>query len=879
MSTHIGQNLLKRRYIRRTLSLLVIPLLAFSIGGAGLNIYRDYQTVHRNAQLAIRSLSIFMEAQATQLLEEAAASVTGIKAEYPEKADAGGDAALAMLRRAMRFDSSSSYLYIIQGQNRWIVDRAGRQVVDPAVSAALAAYVPVEQGPLGHAVFVKNAPFLPMVVSGLDHQGRSFSAGALVDLGILQNIYNTVGTRDGLLISLIGMDGAFLARHPDFEHNVGRILHDPPSLSIYRKTHQAGLSQGISQTTGEPTLFYFTPSTKFDFIASVALTEESIIAPWRARTLAALVLIAFVILIAGTGTLILCRLIRNLAESEAFHQGLMREANDAILLVDAEGRVITGNRCAVEMFGARTESELIGRQLRTMAPVLQPNQRLSTEYGEEIARQVREEAKESFEWTYQKLHSSETFTCTVHLSKLDWRGQGIVLAIIRDITDQKRYLAKQEYLAAHDALTGLPNRYAFGQRVETHIAEAPERRIAILLMDLNRFKEVNDTLGHQRGDEVLQQVGSRLQHWLRKSGAEIARLGGDELVVMLPDALDRAQVINLCEGMQARLQRPIQIGDVQLELTAAIGISFYPDDGQDPTALLRCADIAMYKAKRTQSSFEFYHLAGDHFTTERLTLQTELAKAVRDETLHLNFQPKLRLTDRKVVGAEALLRWTHAERGVISPGAFIPLVETTELIHSLTRWVLDAALKQLRLWLDDGMYLSIAVNISTTNLRDAGFIDAIAKALDRHGIPPELLEIEITESALIDDPELALERLEGIRALGVSLSIDDFGTGYSSLAYLKRLPVQGLKIDKSFVDSVATNNSDTMIVDATLMLARNFGLKSVAEGVENNATLETLEGLGCDIVQGYVFGRPMPADMFRLWYLQHNLLLEAVQGT
>jgi diguanylate cyclase (GGDEF)-like protein len=428
-----------------------------------------------------------------------------------------------------------------------------------------------------------------------------------------------------------------------------------------------------------------------------------------------------------------------------------------------------------------------------------------------------------------------------------------------------RQAAASHHQALHDPLTGLPNRELFGDRVEQAI-RASDRGLqpaALLLLDLDRFKDVNDTLGHHHGDRLLGQVAARLTGTLRAVDT-VARLGGDEFAVLLPDATaDGAAAV--AQKVRTALHQPLTLDGVGLDLDASIGIAVYPDHGGDAAELLQHADVAMYAAKQTHAGFVVYDPAVDQHSPKRLALLGGLRRAVERDELVLHYQPKADLHSGQVLGAEALVRWQHPAHGLLGPGEFIPLAERTGLIHPLTRWVLDAALRQTAAWRQAGHHLSVAVNVSTRSLLDREFPDHVAECLAAWQVPAASLVLEVTESAVMADPALALEILSRLHALGVGLALDDFGTGYSSMAYLKALPVDELKVDRSFVGQMATSNSDAVIVRSTIDLGHNLGLHVVAEGVENQATWEELAALGCDTAQGYHLGRPMPAAELERW--------------
>jgi diguanylate cyclase (GGDEF)-like protein len=424
------------------------------------------------------------------------------------------------------------------------------------------------------------------------------------------------------------------------------------------------------------------------------------------------------------------------------------------------------------------------------------------------------------------------------------------------INGYQRRLVRQ---ALHDPLTGLPNRELFADRVGQAIRNADRelRPAVLLLLDLDRFKEVNDTLGHHHGDLLLIQVGQRLAGALREADT-VARLGGDEFAVLLPGATAEGAGA-VADKLRVALQQPLSIDGITLDLDASIGIAVYPEHGNDPAELLQHADVAMYGAKQAHVGFLVYDPTVDQHSPKRLALLGGLRRALEDDQLVLHYQPKADLGSGQIHSVEALVRWQHPEHGLLGPGEFIPLAERTGLIHPLTRWVLNAALNQAAHWQHDGRRLSVAVNISTRCLLDPSFPDQVTSQLATWQIPADLLVLEITESAVMADPNLALEVLGRLHRLGVGLAVDDFGTGYSSMAYLKELPVDELKIDRSFVSQMATSPSDAVIVRSTIDLGHNLGLRVVAEGVETQHAWQQLSALGCDIAQGYYLGRPMPA--------------------
>jgi diguanylate cyclase (GGDEF)-like protein len=428
-------------------------------------------------------------------------------------------------------------------------------------------------------------------------------------------------------------------------------------------------------------------------------------------------------------------------------------------------------------------------------------------------------------------------------------------------------MAHDKHQALHDALTNLPNRRLFRDRVNQAVVSARRSRtpVAVMLLDLDRFKEVNDTLGHHIGDLLLQQVATRLQETLRE-GDTIARLGGDEYAVLLPVVSGATAAEAVAEKLVQALETPFTIRSWTFDIDASIGIAVSPEHGDTVDALMQRADVAMYVAKEGRTGFELYSADRDRHSPRRLALLGDLRRAIDDHnSLVLHYQPKADMRTGGIRGVEALLRWNHPEHGTIPPDEFIPLAEHTGLIRPVTLFVLDEALAQCRRWNDSGVRVGMAVNLSVRNLYDPSFADEVAGLLRKWQVPASQLELEITESVIMADPMRAMAVLARLSELGVGLSLDDFGVGYSSLAYLKRLPVTEIKIDKSFVMNISHDESDAMIVRSTIGLARSLGMRVVAEGVETEATWTRLVSLGCDVAQGFYLCRPKPAEELTAW--------------
>lgn len=436
--------------------------------------------------------------------------------------------------------------------------------------------------------------------------------------------------------------------------------------------------------------------------------------------------------------------------------------------------------------------------------------------------------------------------------------------------ERSRQTERLEHLALFDSLIDIPNRTLLYDRLrQTLAASGREGPLALLLIDLDRFKEVNDTLGHHQGDLILRQVASRLQGVLRQSDT-VARIGGDEFVLLLPSVGSLEHAILTADKIIKGLRTPFTVGGIAVEIDASIGIVLGPEHGADPDTLMQHADVAMYAAKREGSGYVVYSPASDPHTPQRLILLGELRHAAELSQMELHYQPKLCLATRRVTGAEALVRWQHPRLGLLYPDQFIALAEQTGLIRPIELWVIEQSLRQHILWKAEGYDVAVAVNLSARNLHDLALPGQMETLLRQHRVDPSALEMELTESAIMQNPESALEVLVQLNAMGVALSIDDFGAGYSSFSYLKKLPVDAVKIDKSFVIDMERDNDSRMIVRAIIDIAHNMNMLAIAEGVEHADAWERLREFGCDHAQGYHISRPLPAEGFASWYRQHG---------
>ena len=436
------------------------------------------------------------------------------------------------------------------------------------------------------------------------------------------------------------------------------------------------------------------------------------------------------------------------------------------------------------------------------------------------------------------------------------------IASFSDISERKESEARIEHLAHHDILTGLHNRFNLENHIEHAIASSfrEQQLLAVLFIDLDRFKDINDSLGHHIGDQLLVNVASRLKGCIRESDI-VARIGGDEFVIVLTGMNDNSQAAIIAEKILDKIGKPFDINGHELNTSPSIGISIYPNDGDNVDELLRTADVAMYHAKEHgRNTYHYFTESMFVEANERIKIERELRVALHSEQLSIHYQPQVSSADLKIVSMEALIRWNHPDHGMISPERFIPIAEDAGIIHELGRWVINEVCRQIVAWESDGLKgYRIAINLSTKQLQSEVLTDEIELIMHKHQIEGSHLEFEITETAAMCNPELAIQQLKALRELGIRISIDDFGTGYSSLAYLKRLPIHTLKLDRSFVRDIETDPNDAEICSATVALAHNLGLTVVAEGVETEVQRDYLIEHGCDYLQGYYFSKPLPA--------------------
>jgi len=551
---------------------------------------------------------------------------------------------------------------------------------------------------------------------------------------------------------------------------------------------------------------------------------------------------------------------RRLRESEERYASTIELAAIGISHIGADGRFIHVNRQLCEMLGYARE-ELLGLTFREVS---HPEDRHVTDQNR--ARLYAGEIDSlQAEKRYMRKDGTPVWVRINAALKRDADGKPMYdISVVENISERKQAEQRVQYLASHDEMTSLPNRGTFTALLDQAIASVQRRnrKLAVLFIDLDRFKLINDSLGHEAGDLLLKEIARRFKACVRRSDV-VARLGGDEFIVLIEEIQRMAQAGQIARKLLSAAIKPIEIMGQECRVTASIGIAVYPGDGDDARSLMKKSDLAMYCAKdEGKNTFQFYTEAAGSMSIERLALETQLRRALEREEFTLQYQPKVNIESGEVTGAEALLRWWNPDLGSVSPARFIPVAEDTGLIVPIGKWVLRTACAQNVAWQQQGLPpIRMGVNLSPRQFKDPRLLRDISDVLEQTGMAPELLELEITESVVMHDVDRAVKKLEAIKEMGVRLAIDDFGTGYSSLAQLKRFPIDTLKVDRSFIREIPKHLEDEAITEAIIAMGRTLGVTVVAEGVENAEQQRFLRRRGCHEMQGFFFGKPAHPDV------------------
>jgi diguanylate cyclase (GGDEF)-like protein/PAS domain S-box-containing protein len=680
------------------------------------------------------------------------------------------------------------------------------------------------------------------------------------------NFYQQANLGEKGLVELVGLDGVARARLAGEKGSFGDDYRDSTLLKEQAKSPVGtfvtrGRREGVARLTSYRSL------REYPLVVAVGTSQAEALTPFYKRErnyyIFAALASAFVVVFAAGLIVALSRQRRandSLARSEARVRASFNQASVGITETALDGRFMQVNQKLCNMLGY-SEQELLGRSL---IDITHPDDRVaSNEFRERLSADQTESFTAELETRYiRKDGGVIQVLVTTALVRDAGRNPNYYVSMIQDITERKELQERLLHQANYDGLTELPNRGLYYDRLKQALNQAQRRKgaVGVLFIDLDRFKNVNDTLGHELGDQLLKQVAGRLAQCIR-AGDTVGRLGGDEFAIILSEMTKAQDSGVVAQKVIDTLAKPFQLDGTEVFVTASIGIATYPDDSKDGGTLVKNADAAMLRAKGLgKNTYQFHVPEMNVRALERMQLETDLRRALERKEFLLHFQPKASLASGEIIGCEALLRWRHPDKGIVSPAEFIPLLEDSGLIVPVGEWVIHAACEQIRAWQQAGIVpVPIAVNLSPKQFQHQDICAVVDKALDEHAIDARFLEVEITESTAMQNAEDAIVTLRKLKAHRVHIAIDDFGTGYSSLSYLKRFPIDFLKLDRSFVTGLPENADDASITRAVITMAHSLNLKVIAEGVETKEQLAFLASNGCDEMQGYYFSRPLPA--------------------
>ncbi|WP_425953129.1 bifunctional diguanylate cyclase/phosphodiesterase [Ralstonia pseudosolanacearum] len=672
--------------------------------------------------------------------------------------------------------------------------------------------------------------------------------------------------KNGVTVAVIDLDtGRLIARFPD--PGVSRFLKnyagDFVTTEISRK--HSGELTATSEVDGVKRLMSFDRVGSYPLVTITSMAESAAEARWHNDALRilltgylSLTVVMLLLVIINRQLRHLARRTRDIAESEQRFDRVIQQLSDALFVRDQEGRILVANKQFAKFFGVSDEQSLVGRHLLDLQPI---------ETAEQILR-LNAEVLRSRGTTYtieSEMQSSigDSVPIEYTLSAVEIGGQNLLLGQLRDISARRSYEAQLVKQATFDDITGLPNRRLFMDRLSTalHHSKRTEGNSAVIFVDLDHFKRVNDTLGHRIGDRLLELAARRLNELVQPEDT-VARFGGDEFVLLLPEVRSPIECRGLAERIVTAFRQPFELAGRSISITTSVGIAIFPEDGTEPDLLLKHADTAVYEAKTAgRNDFCFFNQEMNVRVHEMLQIDERIRLALERDEISLLYQPIVDPRTGEIVKAEALARWFNPELGHVSPDKFIPAAEENGLITAIGDWVLHKACKDAASWAKKKLPpITVSVNVSAKQFDDPAFVDTVYSALDESGLPPHLLELEITERLLISEDETSLETIGALRELGVGLSLDDFGTGYSSLSYLTKFPLNTIKIDRTFVRDLEHDGTTQTLTRAIIALAKSLDLKLVAEGVETREQAEKLIELGAEYLQGYYLGRPMSSE-------------------
>ncbi len=785
----------------------------------------------------------------------------------------GGDKALRMLERGARsFLSSELSAIALYGRNGQALARAGVFAQRPTLA------VPLD--PAGRTQLLwKNGLLLLTsmdIVSAGHRVGKVVTEAPLPAISSLFKDASLGKTSDLALCAPLGADMQCFptSLNPAVFPRLLRQKNDKSLPMHFALLGQTGFIKAHDYRNKKVVAAYSpVPSLNLGMVLKVDSAE--LYAPVWAQ---ARYLVPFLIVILVVAILLLrwllaplvTRLVRSerearetssrLSDSERRIHAVLDNVDEGIVTTSENGTIELFNPGAERLFGLRRE-EAAGQNVSLLMP-----EPYRSQYAAHVERYLRAGKNHTVGMGLEVMglrKNGDVFPMDLLVSEFYQASRRHLIGVMRDITERKAMEEKILHMANHDALTGLPNRNLVQDRIQQAIgrAQRSSSRFAVLFIDLDQFKTINDSLGHNVGDQLLRMVAARIVKCLREEDT-VSRQGGDEFIVLLCDVSNPQDAAVVARKILDALSAPIDVGGRALSTSASIGIALYPEDGKDVETLLKNSDTAMYCAKESgRNLYQFFAREMNASAAERLFLESRLRQAVSGGALQLHYQPLVNLADGRIVATEALVRWHDAELGDVPPARFIPVAEASGLIIALGEWVFRQACRQLRQWQARGIALPhMVVNLSHLQFRQKNLAQTFAAIIAESGIDPRCLGLEITESAIMENPEITIDTLNELKALGIELSLDDFGTGYSSLSYLKRFPIDKLKIDQAFIHDISTDPSDGAMVTAIIAMAHHLGIRVVAEGVETDAQLAYLREHACDEYQGYLFSRPLPAD-------------------